>query len=84
MSTDYIFAAVCAVVILIMIIYYLKCKKRVRALIFGAVTGLAALFILNRFGGNFDTHLPLNTFNVIGSAVLGVPFVICMVILRIM
>ena len=84
MNTEYIFAAVCAIVILIMIIYYLKCKKRVRALIFGAVTGLAALFILNRFGGNFDTYLPLNTFNVIGSAVLGVPFVICMVILRIM
>lgn len=84
MSTDFIFAAVCAVAILIMIVYYMKCKKRLRAMIFGALTGLAALFILNKFGGNFDTELPLNTFNVIGSAILGVPFVICMVILRIM
>lgn len=84
MNTDILFAAVCTVAVLIMVIYYLKCKKRLRALIFGAMTGLAALFILNKFGGNFDTRLPLNAFNLAGSAVLGVPFVICMVVLRIM
>lgn len=84
MDTDFIFAAVCGVVILIMAVYYLKREKRLKALLFGSLTGLAALFILNKYGGNFDTELPLNTFNLCGSAVLGVPFVICLVILKIL
>lgn len=84
MDTDFIFAAVCGVVILIMAVYYLKREKRLKALLFGSLTGLAALFILNKYGGNFDTELPLNTFNLCGSAVLGVPFVICFVILKIL
>lgn len=83
MDTDIIFAAVCGAVILIMAIYYLKREKRLKAILFGSVTGLAALFILNKYGGNFDTELPLNIFNLCGSAVLGVPFVICLVLLKI-
>ena len=84
MNTDVIFAAVCAAVVLTMTIYYIKRKKRVRTLLFGSLTGLAALLILNRWGACFNTELPLNVFNVLGSAVLGVPFVICIVILKIL
>lgn len=83
MDTDYIFASVCAVAVLIMMIYYIGRKRRLRAFLFGSLTGLAALFILNRYGENFNSWLPLNVMNICGSAVLGVPFVIFLVILKI-
>ncbi len=83
MGTDNLFALICGAVITIMLIYYVRHKRRIRAFLFGSLTGLAALLILNKFGGQFDTCLPLNIFNVCGSAVLGVPFVICLVILNI-
>ena len=84
MDTDVVFAALCAVVTVIMGVYYFSRKKRIRTLLFGALSGLAALLILNRWGGSFNTELPLNIFNVCGSSVLGVPFVICLVILKIL
>ncbi|MBR4626180.1 MAG: pro-sigmaK processing inhibitor BofA family protein [Ruminococcus sp.] len=83
METDIIFAGVCAAAVLIMLLYYIRRGRRLRALLFGSLTGLAALFVLNRYGGSFNTWLPLNTINVFGSAVLGVPFVIFLVILKI-
>lgn len=84
MDTDVIFAAVCAVPVLVMTIYYVRRRKRISTLLFGSMTGLAALLILDRWGGCFNTELPLNLFNVCGSTVLGVPFVICLVILKIL
>lgn len=80
MDTDMIFAAVCGAALLIMLAYYRKCERRLRAFLFGSLTGLAALFILNRYGAAFNSALPLNTLNLCGSAVLGVPFVIFLVL----
>jgi hypothetical protein len=84
MNTEVLFVLVCSVVVLIMGIYYMSRRNRVRAFLFGSLTGLAALFILERWGGSFNTVLPLNAFNVCGSAVLGVPFVIMLVIFKIL
>lgn len=49
---------------------------------YGAVTGLAALFLLNKYGCYIGAELPLDLFDLCGSAVLGVPFVVCLVILK--
>ena len=84
MDTDVVFAAVCAAAVIAMAVYYMSRKNRVRTLLFGSLTGFAALLILNRWGAAFSTELPLNAFNVCGSSVLGVPFVICLVILKIL
>jgi len=83
MDTDIIFAAVCAAAVIIMVLYYIRRERRLRAFLFGSLTGLAALFILNRYGESFNTWLPLNAMSVCGSTVLGVPFVIFLVILKI-
>lgn len=82
MGTETIFWLICAVSVIIMIIYYSKCRRRVTSFLFGAFTGLAALIMLNRYGCYFEILLPLNIFNVCGSAILGVPFVICLVIIN--
>lgn len=75
-----IFWSLCAVAILAMTVYYFTRLKRFKTAIFGVFTGMAALLLLNFFGGGFGVKLPLNLFNVCGSAILGVPFVICIVI----
>ncbi len=82
MNTETIFLIACAVVVLIMITYYSKRQKRFSTAIFGMLTGLTALILVNRYGGIINADLPLNVFNICGSAVLGVPFVACLVIIK--
>lgn len=82
MGNDTIFWLICAAAAVIMIIYYSKCRRKLAAFLFGALTGLAALILLNKYGSYFETPMPLNIFNVCGSVILGVPFVICLVILN--
>lgn len=84
MNTDVVFAAICTIAVLVMAIYYITRKNKVRSVLFGSFTGISALLILNRWGSCFNSELPLNVFNVSGSAVLGVPFVIMLVILKIL
>ena len=82
MTADVIFRIACAAVILIMLIYYMRRKKRLLSILTGAITGLAALILLNKFGEFAGIDVALNTFNLVGSSVLGVPFVITLVILN--
>ncbi|MDE6834513.1 MAG: pro-sigmaK processing inhibitor BofA family protein [Ruminococcus sp.] len=71
MNPDIIFIIICSLSVITMFIYYNKRENKILSVIFGAVTGMIALFILNKF----NTDIPLNIFNISGSAVLGVPFV---------
>ncbi len=82
MNTEIIFFLICAAIVLIMLVYYCRRQKKFSTVAFGIITGLAALFLVNKFGGIIGAELPLNTFNVCGSAVLGVPFVACLVIIK--
>ncbi len=75
-----IFLSLCAIAALTMSIYYLTRFKRFKTLFFGTFTGITALLLLNSFGGGFGAALPLNIFNVCGSVVLGVPFLICAIV----
>lgn len=82
MAIETIFFLICAVVVFIMIIYYSKRRRRFSSLIFGVFMGFAALVLVNKFGGIIGAELPLNIFNICGSAVLGVPFVAVMIIIK--
>ena len=82
MSTDLIFMLICGTVVLIMLIYYMKRERKILSFVFGAFTGMVALFIINKYGSAFGADIPLNIFNLSGSAVLGVPFVAGLVLLR--
>lgn len=82
MQTDLIFWLICVVVIIVMFIYYSGRDKKILSFVFGSFTGIIALFILNQYGGVLGTEIPLNTFNVSGSVILGVPFVAGLVILK--
>jgi hypothetical protein len=82
MDTEMIFRIGCAAVIIIVAIYYFRREKKVLSLFIGAVTGCAALFIVNKYGGMLGVDIHLNLFNAVGSIVLGVPFVVFLVIMN--
>ena len=63
----WVFAVLCA------LIFYIRCKKRIRAFLLGCVTGLAALLLLHCFGNAIGCAPNLNTANLAVSALLGVP-----------
>lgn len=82
MNPDYIFKGLCAAVVVIMMIYYIRRERKLLSLIFGCITGLAGLMLLNKYGLYIGTDIPLNLFNVISSCVLGIPYVICIAVLE--
>jgi hypothetical protein len=78
---EVIFWGIWAVLGLIMLLYYLRRKRRVLSLLVGAGSGLLALLV--HYGGSLVGISPvLNPLHLVQSAVLGVPGVILMVVLH--
>ncbi len=82
MDTGLIFYIVCGAALAAMAVYYARRKHKLLSALFGSISGLAALFLVNLFGEQFGAFLPLNLFNVCGSTVLGAPFVAAMIVVR--
>ena len=79
---EVIFWGIWAVLGVIMLLYYLRRKRRVLSLLVGAVSGLLALLVVH-YGGSLVGISPvLNPLHLVQSAVLGVPGVILMVVLH--
>ena len=79
---EVIFWGIWAVLGLIMLLYYLRRKRRVLSLLVGAGSGLLALLVV-QYGGSLVGISPaLNPLHLVQSAVLGVPGVILMVVLH--
>ena len=47
-----------------------------------ALLGAVSLFLLHHIQGRFGLDIPINLFNLSGSIVLGIPFLICLVVIR--
>ena len=84
MNTHQIFYIVCGVVAVVMLIYYIRRKRRLLSAFFGVFSGIAALFSFNYFGEAMGVDLPINMFNFCGSAILGIPFVALLIIINIL
>ena len=82
MESQKIFYMIYGAAALIMLIYYIGRDKKIRSFLFGSLTGLGALMLINEYQSYIGVNIPLNLFNVSGSAVLGVPFVIMLVIIQ--
>ena len=82
METETLFYLICVVAVLIMLEYFRRRKRKIISFTFGAVTGFIALVLVNKYGFVIGADIPLNTFNICGSAILGVPFVVCLVIIN--
>lgn len=57
--------------------------KKVLKLILNSLLGGLAIYIINLIGAGFNFHIGLNVFTSILVGILGVPGVICIVILKI-
>lgn len=84
MTANNILYIMYGVAILVMLIYYIRRRRKFLSAFFGVISGLAALFLLNKFGGMIGVEMPLNVFNLCGSAVLGIPFVALLIIVNIL
>ena len=79
---EVIFWGIWAVLGLIMLLYYLRRKRRVLSLLVGAGSGLLALLVVHYGGCLVGISPVLNPLHLVQSAVLGVPGVILMVVLH--
>lgn len=59
--------------VLCVLVFYIRCKKRIRAFLLGCVTGITALCLLHWFGDAIGFAPSLNLTNLALSALLGVP-----------
>ncbi len=75
------FWAVWAVLGLCMIIYYMRCKRRIRAVLWSVLSGTGSLLLLNFFGSGLGIAPPVNLFNLIQSWLLGIPGVVLMAVM---
>jgi hypothetical protein len=82
MDSGIVFKVLCGLAAAIMLIYYFKREKKLLSFLIGAVTGIAALFIVNKYGSIIGMSIPLNLFNFAGSIILGAPFVLFLVIMN--
>ena len=57
--------------------------KKVLMLILNSLLGGLAIYIINLIGAGFNFHIGLNVFTSVLVGILGVPGVICIVILKI-
>lgn len=60
---------------LILLIFYIRQKRRIRTFLLGSVCGVTALIMLHFFGGYIGYAPTLCLFNLLLSALLGVPAV---------
>ncbi|MBE6850611.1 MAG: hypothetical protein E7504_02570 [Ruminococcus sp.] len=61
---------------LLLIIFYIRQRKRIRTFLLGSISGLSALILLHFYGGFIGFTPPLSVFNLVFSAILGIPGVV--------
>ncbi len=62
----------------VMLIYYMRCAHKIRSVLWGTVSGLAGLVLMHYFGGGIGFSPEFNLFNIMQSAILGIPGVVLM------
>lgn len=65
----------CGLAGLILLVFYIRQKKRIRTFLLGSVCGVSTLTLLHFFGGFIGYAPTLSLFNLMLSALLGVPAV---------
>lgn len=63
-----------------MLIYYMRCRHKLRSMLWGITSGLAGLVLLHYFGSGIGFSPELNLFNIMQAGILGVPGVVMMVV----
>lgn len=81
MNSIIIYLACLIVLFIVGKIFYLPMKKIIKLLI-NSVLGGVLIYIINIVGGSFNFHIGLNIGTAIFAGILGVPGVVCLIILK--
>jgi len=68
-----------ALLFLIMGLYYAKSERRFQKMLFGSLSGVAALYPASLAAGAAGMSLSMNLFNLTVAAILGIPGVVLLV-----
>ncbi len=82
LSPPYVLCVLGIAAVLWMLIEYLRCKRRLLAVIIGMGSGIATLVLAHCYGAAIGFSPPLNLFTVSVSLVGGVPGVLLMALLQ--
>lgn len=77
-----LFKYLCIAVVIIMFIYYYLRKNRIISALFGSLSGIIVLLLLNKYGSCIGIVTELNIFNILGSAILGIPFSLVLILVN--
>lgn len=60
----------------LLLLFYIRQRHRIRTFLLGSISGVSVLVLLHFYGGFIGFTPPLNAFNLIFSAILGIPGVV--------
>ncbi len=63
-----------------MIVYYMRCKHKIGAFLWGSLSGIGVLTAAHYLGGAIGFAPELNLFNIMQAGILGIPGVVMMAI----
>lgn len=58
--------------------------KKILKLVFNSILGGVSIFLINLIGANFGFHIGLNIFTSIIVGILGLPGVICLIVVKLL
>lgn len=63
-----------------MIIYYMRCKHKIAAFLWGSLSGVSVLTAAHYLGGVIGFAPELNLFNIMQAGILGIPGVVMLAV----
>lgn len=75
---------VCVIAAVLLVFVMLKSRHFIKAVLFSAVSGLAALFAVNFIGNFISVHVPFNWFSALSGVLGGVPGIIFLLVCEIL
>ena len=84
MDTNIITYLACICFIFIFGRIFIMPLKKILKLVFNSVLGGITIYIINLIGGSFGFHIGLNFFTSIVIGLLGLPGVVCLIIVKLL
>lgn len=79
---QYVILFVTIISVLVIVKLFSWPMKKILKLLFNIVIGLILILIVNSFGGKYGILIPFNNITALISGLLGIPGVICLIILN--
>ena len=84
MDTNLIVYLACICFIFIFGRIFIVPLKKILKLVFNSILGGVTIYIINLIGGSFGFHIGLNFFTSIVIGLLGLPGVVCLIIVKLL